>query len=160
MRAGFVLLFGILAAPLAAHNLAPELTGTWKGEAEISVDWCLQPTLPVWLHIAPDGRLTGRVGNAEISGGDINPRRGHGVGLYRVETEYEIRLNLEGPLVKAEEISRAWVELLVDLRQGKLVGRIQSSGSRSYPGASLKTKKEKMILRATGLVLTRVPEIT
>ena len=160
MHAGYVLLFGILAAPLAAHNLAPELTGMWKGDAEISIGWCDQEKLAVRLNILPDGRVTGKVGDAEITGGIINPRRGHGIGLYRVETEYEIRVYLDGPLVKSEDITRAWVELMVDLRDGRLVGRVQSSGSVDYPGASVTTRKEKMILRATGLTLTRVPEIT
>ncbi len=160
MRAALAILFGALAAPLFAHNLAPELTGMWTGDSEIAVTWCDQKTLALHINVLPDGRVTGKVGDADVTGGILNPRRGHGPGLYRMDTEYQIRLYLSGPILASEGITRAWVELLVNLRGGKLVGAIRSSGSRGYPGANLKTRKEKMIFRATGLTLTRLPEIT
>ena len=71
-----------LALLLTAWNLradesivTPTMTGHWEGNARIIVSWCRQTNLPVSVDIHADGSVTGKVGDAKLTGGRFQPNQ-------------------------------------------------------------------------------------
>src|SRR5512132_4580678 len=56
-------------------SIQPAMTGTWSGEARIVVNWTQQKKLPVRVTIAPDGAVTGTIGDATLRDGRLQRNR-------------------------------------------------------------------------------------
>ena len=76
---------------------------TWKGTADIVVDWTKARTLPVEIAIAADDRVTGKIGDAMIVNGRFRPNRGWLGRALHVKTDWMIDGRLEGPIIAAEK---------------------------------------------------------
>lgn len=126
------------------------MTGRWEGRARIVVAWCRQPTLPVAIDIHRDGRVTGRVGDADLVQGRLARNRGWLGRQLDLGTDYRITAELRGPLVAAEGISRASVSLPLNFADGSFTGGVHSSGSK-FAGKAGGT------LSASSLKLNRRP---
>lgn len=121
-----------------------EFAGHWTGEGEIIVSWCEQPTLAYDLTIAPDGTVTGRVGDAEIRNGEFSKRSF--IMRWLGNGEYIIRADLEGDLVAAERIGRKSMNLFLFPKEEFIEASMNTSGPKTGG-------KEKMFLTTKDVVL-------
>ena len=130
----------------------PEVLGHWEGHARIIVTWCARKDLAISVTIHPDGRVEGTVGDAVLRNGRIvkNMRWSrHLLRLARIHVlEYQIVADLEGPVVRAEDIARRGVKMPLDCEGGALRGGLGTTGW-TFGG------KETMILSACCVVLER-----
>ncbi len=125
------------------------MAGSWAGEAHIVVSWSTEKTLRVRLTIAPDGRLTGTVGDATLRDGRLEPNRSAIGRALHVKTDWIVRGALDGDVVKAEGIRRDTVVIPLNWIDGHFEGGVNTSGSH-FGG------KDSMWLAAQDLRLDRV----
>ncbi len=122
--------------------------GQWDGSARVAVTWCSQRELPVSLLIRPDGSVTGRVGDAELTKGRIAPKRRWFQRDDPRRATHLVRAHLLGPLVAAEGIARREVFVHVRFEGDRAAGSLATSGTKIGG-------KDSMSLMATPLALTR-----
>jgi hypothetical protein len=72
LAAALVIASRVFAAPLPDENMA----GQWKGTADIVVNWTVQRTLEVEFTVTAGGQVTGRIGDARLTGGRLERNRG------------------------------------------------------------------------------------
>lgn len=131
-------------------SLESRLVGRWQGQAEIIVSWCRQKQLRVSLEVRPDGRVTGQVGEAALSGARLSRNRGWLGRQLGLATDWRVSGELVGPVVAAEGIVRESVSIPLDFQDGVWVGGVHTSGSK--PGRAADGR-----LSAAGLILRRAP---
>lgn len=148
-RLAQLLALAFLPALDAASLPSPEMVGQWEGNAQIIVIWCRQQQLKVSVEIFPDGRVSGRIGDAEISDGKISRNRGPLGRKLQLATDWIIRGNLVGAVVAAEGIQRTSFSMPLNFSHGQYEGCVHTSG-RKFGG------KDSMILTASSLTLARV----
>lgn len=144
-----------LSLPLAAHAqvATPLMAGRWSGEAEIAVDWTQQRTLPVNIVIFANDMVTGTVGDAALSEGQIKRNRGWFSSIVHWKTDFVIDAKLTGPIIRGEHVERASVHMPLDWTDGRFEGGISTSGwIAGGPQAA--------VFAARRLVLHRVPDMT
>ena len=150
MRLATVLLLAMLPIPdeLGADDdvFVPAAVGRWTGSARIVVAWTKQTNLCVTLDIREDGRVTGKVGEALLTGRFRKNRGWLGRNL-EVKTDYIVVGHLQGSIVVAEGITRSRVKMPLNLTAGVLTGGLHTSGCK-FGGSN------RMILSAAGLQLT------
>ncbi len=123
------------------QDIPPEAVGRWAGDCRIVVNWTTQRTLRVALTVAPDGTVTGTIGDAVLRHGRLKANRGPIGRMLNLKTDYIITGDLDGPVIKAEDIVRSGVTLPFNLTEGRLDGAVHTSGWK-FGG------KEKMMLTA------------
>jgi hypothetical protein len=133
----------------AAGQVAPEMAGAWAGEARIVVNWTKERTLRVAVTIAPDGSVTGTIGDATLRDGRLETNRTAIGRALHIKTDWIIKGSLDGDVIKAEGIRRDGVMVPLDFVGGRFEGGVNTSGSH-FGG------KDSMWLAAQGLVLDRV----
>ena len=127
-----------------------KMTGHWEGNGLILVSWCRQTNLPVKLDIRSDGTVTGKIGDAALTKGQLRRNR-NWVGMkLHMKADYIITGQLSGPIVKAENITRSGVNIPLNLTNGNLMGGMHTTGWKFG-------SKERGILTA-GLILVRTPK--
>lgn len=136
------------AADAGETVVSPEIAGIWDGRAQIIVVWCHQRDLPVAISIAPDGAVSGAIGDATIGNGQLTRNRGWLGRKLSLATDWIIRGELAGPIVASESIERAAFSMPLNLDGGELKGGMHTSGSKIGG-------KDRMILSARALVLKR-----
>ncbi|MCK4261743.1 hypothetical protein KAX00_01410 [bacterium] len=153
--AGFLVLVTVISWSLVragfcgeAEGVSYEVAGTWEGKALIIVSWCSQKELDVLVKINPDGAVTGKVGDAKLSDGLFKRNRGWLGRKLNIKSDYIIVGKLEGAIVQKEGIIRKGVKMPINIKDGKLVGGLHTSGSK-FGG------KERMILTAFDMSLSR-----
>jgi hypothetical protein len=129
-------------------SVAPEMQGRWAGNARIEVSWCRQTNLPVALDIHPDGTVAGKVGDARLRSGWIEPNRGLLNHAFTPRSDYIVHGMLKGPIVAAENITRPRVSIPLNVKNGAFVGSVETSGT-------LVGDKNNIRLSAASLQLTR-----
>ena len=117
-----------LPDPQAAAASRPRMDGRWSGEARIAVNWTAQRTLKVHLTIAPDGRVTGTVGDASLRNGRLERNRTAIGRALHVKTDWIIRGDLDGAVIKAEGVQRESVTLPLDWIDDHFEGAVHTSG--------------------------------
>ena len=146
MKKNIFFLLLLFASIIFAQNFEKTLVGKWHGKGKIIVTWCERDSLNFDINIAKDGKVTGKIGDAEIKNAVLEKRSpvmealGNG--------EYIIRGELEGAIVKDEKISREGFTLMFDYENGKLAGGFHTTGSK-FGG------KEKMVLTVSGVKLEK-----
>lgn len=131
-----------------APLVAPAMTGAWSGTARIAVNWTIQRTLDVRLTIAPDGQVTGTVGDATLRQGRFQANRGAIGRALSLKTDWIVVGDLEGDVIKAEGIRRAGVMIPLNFVSDHFEGGVNTSGSH-FGG------KDSMWLAAARLRLER-----
>jgi|KBSSwiStaDraftv2_1062776.scaffolds.fasta_scaffold269228_2 hypothetical protein len=121
---------GAASAPTQAGGLPDaRLAGTWSGRGRVLVAWCETPEIPVTLTFAPDGGVSGRVGDAILRDAHVRSNRGavaRSLGLF---CDWLVTAGLQGALVEDEGIRRDEVQLALDWQDGRLSCAVHSSGS-------------------------------
>lgn len=140
------LLLDCWSSRAADRSVAAPMIGHWEGDARIIVTWSRQTNLHVKINIGKDGSVTGKVGDATLINGHLQPNRGPLGRKLNLATDHVIRGNLNGPVVAAEGITRESVSIPLNFIGGAFVGGLHTSGSQ-FGG------KEKMILSARSLTL-------
>ena len=144
-----ILTAGVANGACGAKDALPaSMVGLWKGQARIIVAWCQQTNLATELHIAPDGRVTGTIGDATLQDGRLKRNRGSLGRKLNLKTDYIITGKLRGPIVAAENITRRSVNIPLNFSNGAFTGGIHTSGT-------LFGAKKSMIFSAAGLTLRR-----
>lgn len=128
----------------------PELIGQWKGTGRIAVNWCKQTKLDVSLSIAPDGSVTGKIGDASLRDAAIEFNRTPLERALGLKTDFIIRGKLQGPILAAEDVTRQSVSIPFDLASGQIRGGLATNGNQ-FGG------KESMIFTA-GATLSKAPD--
>jgi hypothetical protein len=144
--------FRIVEVPAAADSQqTAAIAGSWSGEAQIFVNWTAQRTLAVRVSIAPDGRVSGTVGDAVLRNGNLHRNRGALGRALHVKTDWAVTGDLEGDMIKAEAIRRTSVTIPLDWSGDHFEGGVNTSGTH-FGG------KASMWLAAGRLRLERVPD--
>ena len=112
-----------------AGETMADMAGPWAGEADIAVDWTIARALRVRLSLAPDGGATGTIGDAVLRNGRLERNRTAVGRALHVKTDWIVRGDLEGDVIKAEGIRRHAVTLPLNLVEGHFEGSVHTSGS-------------------------------
>lgn len=138
----------ILEAVGGPRAVSSDMTGTWAGDAQIFVNWTRQRSLPVRLTIAPGGAVVGTVGDATLRNGRLESNRNALERAVHMKTDWIVKGDLEGDVIKTESIRRATVMIPLNWIDGRFEGGVNTSGSH-FGG------KETMWLAAGHLRLER-----
>lgn len=148
-----LLLLGVLAfAPAHAQQTDSAMVGAWSGRASFSVPFSAAHELAVNVTIAPDGAVSGTVGDAALVSARFGSGRGAMGRALRIGREFVIEGGLSGSLVHGEVVQRARVVISLDFRSGTFLGELQTSGT--HDGAP-----DTQAIIASGLVLHRSAEV-
>lgn len=150
--AGLVASAGFATSSARSAVPDPKMAGRWSGTAEIVVNWTVQRTLRVELLIAPDGVVTGRIGDAALSAGRFERNRGAVGRFLGIKTDFIVTGQLSGQVIAAEGVQRPAVKLPLNWVDETFAGGLHTSGSK-FGG------KSDMILSATHLKLARSPDL-
>ena len=124
--------------------------GEWSGQADIIVTWCSAPMLEVHVTIDSTGRVTGRVGDAELVDGRLRRNRGALGRWLKVKTDYIIEGKLVGPIVARDLIVRDGVKIPLNFTDSTFVGSVHTTG-RAIGGADVAIlSAARLVLRRTG----------
>jgi len=115
-------------SPQAPGDLAT-LAGIWSGSARVGVSWCRQTLVPLSLAIAPDGSVTGRVGDATLVGGRLSSNRGPLLRKLGWFSDWQVSADLAGDLVAAEGLRREVARIPFDVVDGHLRGSVTTDGT-------------------------------
>ncbi len=126
-----------------------EYIGHWKGQAKIIVSWTQQKNLPIDIEIHFDGTVEGEIGDAQLVNGKLVKKSLVYTKVFQHETPYRIVGDLQGDIIKIENIQRDSVHISIRVEDGKIDGGLGTSGTKTG-------NKETMILSATDVSLIRV----
>lgn len=141
----------VLSGIAAAQAALPEMCGRWKGNADVLVSWTKARTLPVEIVIAPDDRVTGKIGDATIANGRFRANRGWLGRALHIKTDWIIDGRLEGPISAAENIVRDELMMPLNWKGSSFEGGIATSGSKIGD-------RDTMVLTAR-VILRRAPDM-
>jgi hypothetical protein len=130
------------------NTVPPAMVGPWRGQARIIVAWCQQTNLAVEIQIAPNGEVTGKVGDAALQDGQFKRNRGSLGRKLKMKTDYIVTGKLKGSIVAAENITRRSVNIPLNFSNGAFTGGIHTSGT-------LFGADKSMIFSAAALTLNR-----
>ncbi len=129
-RTASVLVLGFAAFSLSCSKVSapPGMAGSWQGKGEITCAWCQQREIGVDLTIAASGGVTGTIGDATLSGARLTKNV---VRPDSLPTKYVIKAKLVGPIVAAHGVTRATIDIGVDLTGELLTGAFVTNGDLS-----------------------------
>ena len=106
----------------------PVMVGRWEGDGQMVVNWTRQRTLGVKIEIFANDSVAGTVGDARLANGQFLKSPGSQPGALRWNTDYVIEANLEGPIIRAENIHRTSVRIPLNWIGDGFRGGISTSG--------------------------------
>lgn len=140
-----------LSAP--AQVAKPSVIGRWGGVADIVVNWTKQRTLPINIVIGANDQVTGSVGDATLVKGRLLRNRGALARAVQIKTDYIIEAELDGPIIRAENVQREMVQMPFNERDGRLAGSLNSSSQKIGNAASKVFTAKFVLLRAPELII-------
>jgi hypothetical protein len=129
-RALVVIALGFAVVSLACGKVSapPGMAGAWKGKGEITCAWCKQREIGIEMTIAANGSVTGKIGDATFAQARLTKNV---VRPDSLPTKYVIKAKLVGPLVASEGVTRATIDIGVDLTGESLTGAFVTNGDLS-----------------------------
>jgi hypothetical protein len=121
-----------------------EYAGKSEGKADIYVIWCEQDSLPYSFTVNSDGTVEGTVGDAKLVNGIFKKNRSFIGRMLHIRTDYVIYADLEGPLVKQEDIVRKSTYIFKSFNKEKNIFDISIQTSGTWGGG-----KKSMCFTAT-----------
>ena len=121
-----------------------ELKGHFSGKAEIIVSWCKLDSLAFDLFIDDSDIVSGSVGDAKIIKGKVK-KNTFG------STKYIIEAELDGYIVKKENIKRKSIKIPFNYIENELIGGFGTSGTKFG-------EKDKMIMSGMNMILMKQQE--
>ena len=125
--AGVLAVLGLSAAGGGQTAKYP-MVGRWRGAGAIVVAWPRQRTLAVDITIFANDSVAGTVGDATLVGGWFTTRDPGSRAGMRWNTDYIIIASLEGPVIRAEGITRPSVRIPLDWKDDRFVGGVLTTG--------------------------------
>lgn len=105
------------------------MAGAWAGDARIAVNWTDERMLRVKLTVEPDGRVGGTIGDAVLRNGRLERNRTAIGRALHVKTDWIVRGDLEGDVVRSESIRREHVTVPLNWIDDHFQGSVHTSGS-------------------------------
>ena len=102
------------------------------------------------LVVERDGSVTGNVGDATLVDGRLCDPRGSVSKLMRVGHAWSVEGNLSGPIVRADNVTRARVHVLLDWNGQSFTGELQTDGNFEGPPAEQVLSAKRLVLRRVG----------
>lgn len=127
-------------------DVPEEYVGHWKGHAKIIVSWCKQKQLPIDIEIHSNGNVSGFVGDANLKDAKITEKSWVYTKVFKHETPYRIKGDLQGEIIKSESIQRDSVAISIRVEDGRIDGGLVTSGTKTG-------SKKSMILSAVDVSL-------
>lgn len=146
-------LVAMLSIGATAQVATPAVIGRWGGVADIAVNWTKERTLPINIVIGANDQVTGTIGDATLARGRLIRNRGWLGRVMQIKTDYIIEADLDGPIFRAENVRRDMVQIPFDVRDGKLVGSVNTSGNKIGDAASMVFTAKFVLLRAPELII-------
>lgn len=140
----------ILPMAKAAEFRVPEkFVGHWKGTSNIVVNWTKQRKMAIGIEIMADGKVEGQVGDSTLKDATFQRKNKFITDLFQHSTLYMIRGRLEGAIIKAEDVNRKSIGLLLtDVIDGRIEGGFHTSGQHFG-------NKKTMVLSGTDIKLEK-----
>jgi hypothetical protein len=142
-----------LSLSVPAQVAKASVIGRWGGVADIVVNWTKQRTLPINIVIGANDQVTGSVGDATLVKGRLLRNRGAVARALQIKTDYVIEAELDGPIIRAENVQREMVQMPFNERDGRLAGSLNSSGQKIGNAASMVLTAKFVLLRAPELII-------
>jgi hypothetical protein len=120
--------FVALPAVGPGQVVIPVMVGRWEGDAQMVVTWTRKRTLGVNIEIFANDSVAGTVGDARLVNARFLKTPGSLPGELRWKTDYIIEANLEGPIIRAENIYRTSVRIPLNWIGDGFRGGISTSG--------------------------------
>jgi hypothetical protein len=128
------------------------LPGNWIGKQKISVRYTTgfmdytfvksQDSVLTELYIEENGKVTGKVGNAEFKEAKVKKNRGSLGRKLNLATDYVIRGQLNGSTFEGDSIREKEISIPLYFENGKLKGDLfMNKGLGLYPMGSLELLK-------------------
>ncbi|MGA2802554.1 MAG: hypothetical protein ABSE97_09350 [Verrucomicrobiota bacterium] len=126
---------------LAAETTVSDLAGQWHGKSHfngISYEEATQKKIAVQdvetvLHISADGKVTGLVGGAELSGSVMETHRGWFWRLLRMKTNFIIEGQIVGAVVSRSESGIHSINAPFTFDGTRIAGSIYVTYAVKYP---------------------------
>ena len=118
----------VVSAVGPGQVVIPVMVGRWEGDAQMVVNWTRQRTLGVNIEIFGNDSVAGTVGDARLANARFLKTPGSLPGALRWKTDYIIEANLEGPIIRAENIHRTSVRIPLNWIGDGFRGGISTSG--------------------------------
>ena len=144
-----ILTFSLLSVAQASSSQDSTVIrsgGRLVGKGRVIVTWCKQGSISFDLTIEKDGTVSGKVGDATIKNGRLRKRSF--LMRWLGNREYAIWADLDGFIVEAEHIRRKSIILMLDFKDGRIKGAMNTSGSQ-FGG------KNKMFMTVVDITLKR-----
>jgi hypothetical protein len=151
IRTRVAILFLVLATLCVARQ---DLVGTWKGEAMPVVAFLPHAPLPVEISINGDA-VTGRVGDAKITGGEVKQVPG-GISRWFTHADYVVTARLDGELVEGTGVRRKEFHVYVTWKGADLQAFAASDGSMCFPWSNEDVLRKAMTVQTLGFALKRI----
>lgn len=148
-----MVLAAVLSIGASAQVATPAVIGRWSGVADIAVNWTKQRTVPINVVIGANDQVTGTIGDATLARGRLLRNRGWLGRVMQIKTEYIIEADLDGPIIRAENVQRQMIQIPLDVREGRLVGSVNTSGDKLGDGASTIFTAKFVLLRAPEMII-------
>ena len=129
-RTVVVIALGLAVISLACGKVSapPGMAGTWQGKGEITCAWCKQREIGIEMTIAANGAVTGKIGDATLDAARLTKNV---VRPDTLPTKFVIKAKLVGPLVASQGVTRATIDIGVDLTGEQLTGAFVTNGDLS-----------------------------
>lgn len=153
MRAKFRLLFTLISMSITALIVScktqvppAEIAGIYQDSMQLTVrtrengEWVFTPasTNPVYMQltIAPDGKVAGKVGEAQIIQAECRINRGDLGRALNIKTDYLITGKLSGKIFPESPVAEMEISLPFNIENGALHGTLFQHGNHGvYPMA-------------------------
>lgn len=113
------------------------------------VQWCDQSELLISIEIAPDGSVTGKVGDAVLVNGRLKKKSSWFGSRHENQSTHIVEADLKGAIMEAEGAFRQEVFIHLRFENSLLCGSLATSGTKVGG-------KESMALAANPLRLCKV----
>lgn len=120
--------FALVSLACGKVSAPPGMAGTWQGNGEITCAWCKQREIGIELTIAANGAVTGKIGDATLDGARLTRNV---VRPDSLPTKFVVKSKLVGTLVTSEGVTRATIDIGVDLAGEQLTGAFVTNGDLS-----------------------------
>jgi hypothetical protein len=149
---GAALLIGITSRA-STQVATPSVIGRWAGVADVVSDWTKQRTLSINIVIGANDQVTGTIGDATLVHGRLLKNRGWIARTVQIKTDYIIQGDLDGQLIRAENVQRDMVQIPFNSRDGRLVGTVTSSSYKIGAAAPARLVAKFTLIRAPELII-------
>jgi len=110
---------------VVTHPSTTGMAGLWQGKVRPMIPEWYPNDLDIAIRILPDGKVSGKAGDAEIENGKLLIPSG----ISSPDFNYQIQADLKGPLIADKGIERRTCVLFIRFDADELVGQFRAIGA-------------------------------